>query len=536
MKKFLSRISISRVLISIIFSIALFCMNKIVFLGQVWEENYMELMFLSELKVFLLLIPLIYTFLYFVEKYYKKIVDIVVIKEEYKNKRKFCIATFVFLLTIFLVYYFSLYPGGVYIDTINSYQMLGENETISAHHPVLYTLSLNIVRIFHPNLVLGFGVFSFIQVVLMVIVLTYFIYWLLKRKVNPLIAVAITLFLGFFKLYPLYSISIWKDTPFSLILFLYILTLIDLLYNFNEHKIEVKNIIKFSIYTLLVIFLRNNGKFIAIGTILVLFFTYIKGLKKTSYILNIKKFYIINISVIIIAFFIESLYPVLGIEKTEFIESIGIPIQQIARVVATDGNITESQMELIEKIIPKEIIKEKYRAMLADKIKWDDSFNQQYLEENKSEYLKLWFELLIQNPAEYIRAYLLQTSGFWSFNVKGDEAYASAVTWESINDKVPNTDLIAKNFNISFSEDLVKVSYYSGGFFFWITILSMFITFRIGNKKSLIGYVPAIILWATIMIATPMAQALRYVYILVLILPLNLLYPAIVSTNINEQK
>lgn len=41
---------------------------------------------------------------------------------------------------------------------------------------------------------------------------------------------------------------------------------------------------------------------------------------------------------------------------------------------------------------------------------------------------------------------------------------------------------------------------------------------------------------ATIMIATPMAQALRYVYILVLILPLNLLYPAIVSTNINEQK
>lgn len=193
-------------------------------------------------------------------------------------------------------------------------------------------------------------------------------------------------------------------------------------------------------------------------------------------------------------------------------------------------------MELIEKIIPKEIIKEKYRAMLADKIKWDDSFNQQYLEENKSEYLKLWFELLIQNPAEYIRAYLLQTSGFWSFNVKGDEAYASAVTWESINDKVPNTDLIAKNFNISFSEDLVKVSYYSGGFFFWITILSMFITFRIGNKKSLIGYVPAIILWATIMIATPMAQALRYVYILVLILPLNLLYPAIVSTNINEQK
>ncbi len=535
MKKFLSKISYSRLLFSIVFSIALFCMNKIVFLGRVSDENYMELIFFSELKILIILIPIIYLILYFIEKFYKKIINIIIIKEEYSNKKIFCIVTFVFLLVVFLVYYFSLYPGGVFIDTIISYEMLGENGTISAHHPVLYTLILNIVKLFEPNIVLGFGVFTFIQILLMVGVLTYFIYWLLKKKVNPIIAVYITLFFGFFKLYPLYSISVWKDTPFSLVLLLYILVLIDLLYDFKQKNILIKNIIKFNLYSFLIIFLRNNGKFIVLASIFVLFITYIKGFKKDYYIQNIKKFYIISVSIIIITFIIESLYPVLGIEKTEFVESIGIPIQQISRVVAVEGNITESQMELIEKVIPKDIIKLKYRSMLADKVKWDDAFNEAYLEEHKGEYLKLWVELLIQNPAEYVRAYLLQTSGFWTFNVKGPEAYTSAVVWESIDDRLPNEDLIGKKFNISFSEDLVKVSYYSGGFFFWITALSMFITYRISDKKNLIGYLPAIVLWGTIMIATPMAQALRYVYILVLILPLNFVYPAIVAYMDNEE-
>ncbi len=531
MKKILRQISYSRLLFSIIFSVALFCMNKIVFLGMVYDENYMELIFLSELKIFIFLIPLIYFVLYFIEKVYRKMINIIIVKEEYGKKKTFCVATFIFLLVIFLIYYFSLYPGGVFIDTIISYEMLGEDGTISAHHPVLYTLLLNIVKLFEPNIILGFGVFSFLQILFMVGTLTYLVYWLLKRKVNPIIAVGITLFLAFFKLYPLYSISIWKDTPFSLVLLLYILVLIDLLYDFKGKNILIKNIAKFNLYSFLLIFLRNNGKFIVLASILILFVTYIKGFKKDFYVQNIKKFYIISISAFILTFIIESLYPVLGIEKTEFIESIGIPIQQISRVVATDGNITEAQMEQIEKVIPKDIIKTKYRAMLADKVKWDSAFNEEYLEEHKGEYLKLWAELLVQNPAEYVRAYLLQTSGFWTFNVKGPEAYISAEVWESINDRVPNEDLIGNNFNISFSEDLLKVSYYSGGFFFWITILSMFITFRISNKKNLIGYLPAIILWGTIMIATPMAQALRYVYILVLILPLNFVYPAIVSES-----
>lgn len=435
------------------------------------------------------------------------------------------------LLIIFGIYYLSFYPGGVFVDTWVSYNMLEGNEEFSAHHPVGYTLLLNIVKLFDPNLITGFGVFSFIQVLSMVVILTYFVYWLLNRRVNPIIVTGIVLFLGFFKLYPLYSISIWKDTPFSLILFLFILCITDLLDDFKNKNIKIKNIIKFNIYGFLTIFFRSNGKFIIFASIIILFFTYIKGFKKECYVKNIKKFYIISMCMIILSFIIESLYPIFGIKKTEFVESLAIPIQQIARVVVVDGNITEEQKELIEKVLPSEDIKSRYSAMIVDKIKWSTKFNSEYLSEHKSQYFKLWLELLIQNPGEYVKAFLLETSGYWTFNVKGEEAYISATTWKNLEGIIPNQDLISQKLNISFSEDLLKVSYYSGGFFFWITVLSMLISFRIGNKRYLIAYLPSMVLWGTVMIATPMAQALRYVYILVLMLPLNLVYPAMICTE-----
>lgn len=527
MKNVLNKISYSRLFFSIIFSIALFLMSKIVFLGGTFQENYIELIFLSEFKILILLIPIVYLLLYILENHYKKIINTFIKQEEFKHKKKFCLVSFIFLFIIFLLYYFSVYPGGVFIDTWVSYNMLSPENVISANNPILYTLSIYLVKAFGNDFIKGFGVYTFLQIILMVSILTYFIYWLLNKKVNPTIVTGITLFLGFFKLYPLYSVSIWKDTPFSLVLFLFILGFIDLIENFKNQKIEIKNIIKFNIYGFLICFLRNNAKFIVIVSILSLFFTYIKGFKKSSYIKNIKIFFIVSILVVIIVFIIESLYPVFGITKTELTESLAIPIQQVARVVVVDGNITKDQKELIEKVLPISRIKKDYRAMLVDYIKRDVEFNSKYLEEHKSEFLKLWFELLIQNPGEYIKAHLLITSGFWTLNVKGSEAYTSAVTWNTLSGVIPNTNLIADNFNMDIKNDLLSVQHFSGGFFFWITAISILITFRISDKKTIIAFIPAIALWIGLMVGAPMAQALRYVYTLVLILPLNIIYPAI---------
>lgn len=534
MKKIISKISISRIIFSLIFALALFYMNKIVFLGMVYDENYMDLVFLSEFKILIILVPVIYLLITFIEKAYGALYPYIILKEDFKYKKYFCIASFVFLLMVYLVYFLTFYPGGIYIDTWTSLEMLTGEKEFTNNQPVLYTFMLNIVKFFLPDLYTGFAVFNFIQILFMIGCFTYFIYWLLNKKVNPILVLSITVLLAGFKLYPLYSISIWKDTPFSLVLFLYSFSVIDLLFDLKNKNIKISNIVKYNIFAFLVIQFRTNGVHIIIATFIILLLTFIVDIIKKEKIIHLKSFSAISLIVIIFSILTQNIYALLGVSKLPLsIRSISIPIQQIARVVATDGNITEKQMEQIEKILPKETIKEKYRALIVDGIYWSKNYNDEYLGEHLGEYFKLWCELLIQNPGEYVRAYLLQTSGFWTFNVRGSEAYASPVIWETLNSQIQNRNIIAENFKTSFREDLEPVSYYSGGFFFWIMAISMFITFRTCEKKYLAGYLPELLLWLTVMLSTPMGSALRYVYILVLLLPLNLVYPAI-SKHIQE--
>lgn len=245
-----------------------------------------------------------------------------------------------------------------------------------------------------------------------------------------------------------------------------------------------------------------------------------------KYIINTKKTILIAFLTIFISWIITLLYPLFGIFNTSITESLGIPIQQIAYVVSNEKNITNEQLNMIEKVIPIADIKENHYNMIVDKIKWSPQFNEEYLVTHLSDYFKLYIQLFFQNPKEYLEAFLLQNSGFWSFTVNGNEAYVSNYNWY-VYDNLQNKDLIYNATTISLSQILNPQIYLSGGLFFWITAISFIITSQIANKKFLLGYLPLLTLWATIMIATPIAVSLRYVYALVLAVPLNLVYPLI---------
>ena len=56
-------------------------------------------------------------------------------------------------------------------------------------------------------------------------------------------------------------------------------------------------------------------------------------------------------------------------------------------------------------------------------------------------------------------------------------------------------------------------------------LASMIFTVYKKNYKNLLMYLPALFTWGTIMLATPIAFSLRYVYILVLMIPLDFIIP-----------
>ncbi len=216
----------------------------------------------------------------------------------------------------------------------------------------------------------------------------------------------------------------------------------------------------------------------------------------------------------------------MGIYKGSICESLGVPIQQIAYVVVNEKNVTPEQLELIENVLPIQDIKANHYNMIVDRIKWSLNFNEDYLVNHLPEFFKLYVQLFFQNPKEYVEAFLLQNSGFWSFTVNGDEAYISNYNWYLYRN-FQNKDLIYNATNFSLSKILNPIVYLSGGLFFWITLTSFVVTSQIANKKFLLGYLPLLTLWGTIMIATPLAVSLRYVFSLVLAIPINLVYPII---------
>lgn len=199
--------------------------------------------------------------------------------------------------------------------------------------------------------------------------------------------------------------------------------------------------------------------------------------------------------------------------------------------MANNGIITEEQKNLIENVLPIDIIKENHYELVVDRIKWSSSFNEEYLKTHLFDFFKLYIELFIQNPIDYIKAYLLQTSGFWSFTVNGLDAYVCTSNWVYYGRNFDNRDLINEVTGFSLNEYLSPKYYFSGGLFFWITAISFVITSQIADKKFLLGYLPLLILWGTIMIATPIAVSLRYIFILVLAIPLNFIYPLIAKKH-----
>ena len=109
--------------------------------------------------------------------------------------------------------------------------------------------------------------------------------------------------------------------------------------------------------------------------------------------------------------------------------------------------------------------------------------------------------------------------------------YNSFSVWENFYN-VKQHDYFYDLFNFSFANIVKPVKYISSGLLFLIVMLFMIVSLKRKGLKSVVGFAPIIGLWITIMIATPTAFSLRYVYILVLIIPISFLLPEILEDTV----
>lgn len=233
--------------------------------------------------------------------------------------------------------------------------------------------------------------------------------WLNKKNIKLIPLLLVFSIYAFNPILNLCKIALLKDIPFSIVLVAWIPVLYDFAETNGKNLYSKKDFIFISILILLSL-LRNNGFYVTAFILLVLFiFCLFKKIKVFKQIIYLS---LIFLSVILLNICFEKI----NIEHL-FKETVGIPLQQIARTVVENGNIAEDELDFINSVIPIDFIKSKYDPYTVDTLKWRGSpINNKFLNKNKIKFLKIWFDIFLKNPKIYLKAHLYNTYGFWSIN------------------------------------------------------------------------------------------------------------------------
>lgn len=447
------------------------------------------------------------------------------------TNKKLWLACFLVLFASYFATLLLSFPGTFSTDSYASISILQGELPWSNAHPVFYTLLIGpFVALGNAvgNMTVGLFAFSLVQLTLMAAVCSYACAWLRKMGMPLLVVFAALAFFAFNPVIARYATTMWKDVPFAMTMLLAILQLFEIALTKGAAIQSPRACIKLALLTLLTCLLRNNGIYAMAAGVVVLIAVWRKAWK----------WFMPMVGAIVLAQLISGpFYTSLGIEPSPFRESVGIPIQQISAVVAEGGKMTEEQLEVFSQLVDPEAVAEVYAPYSSNFVKYHESFSDEWLNAHKKEFLQLYFEVGLKNPAIYTRAWIGATQGYWNMETHswvvseaGRNLAYEATGLEILNgDSETNYDELRKS---SFLSPLFNM-----GFAAWVMIALCAFRWIKGDRKLITAYIPLIALWGTMLIAAPFYCEFRYQF------PIHLLLPVIfasafftTASNTSEEK
>lgn len=441
--------------------------------------------------------------------------------------------TFLICLLCWMPYYLYQYPGIMTPDSINQLEQVLGVIPYSNHHPwvhtMLFKLCYDIGYFFTRNMVVAVSVYTLFQMCLLSGSAAYFINTLRRQKVRPFVLLLITAFYALIPYHAVFSVTIWKDIPFAAAVMLFDCAILRMLLS---SRVRLQEMVTFIVSGIMICLFRSNGWYAFLLCCPFLLFYYRK---------QAKTFYPAILGILCAAVVIK--YPVMNacqVKQPDFIESVCIPMQQITAVICNDRELSPEQLNLVENVVDLTYIKELYNPTFADNIKeLVRAGNQDYLTAHKGKFLKLWLELGLKYPGDYLTAYVKQTYGYWYPDSFYLVAEAEGVSATKLG--VSHTPLIGGPLVIKAKEIAIKLgsmvpiygTLWSMGVACWIMLFSIGSVIIRKEFKKLICYLANAALLFTVLIATPVATEFRYVYFMVFSLPF-FLTAAMLPENMHE--
>lgn len=402
-----------------------------------------------------------------------------------------------------IIYLLGFYPGIMTADSLAQWDQMNTFQ-LSDWHPVMHTLfNYLITRVWYSP-----AAIVLVQITMISLTFGYAMLVFYRLGVNKKILILLSILFSVFPPVGLMSICLWKDIPYSIMISLMTILLLDLYYRGSTRLNKPLFIAVLILCSFGILFFRHNGIIPFVATYIGLLVTYKNKAKRLS---------ILFISMLLILAVIKGpIYSMLNVQPTQKSEAFGVLVNGIGAVVKDNGNITDEQKGQLNRILPYELWGKDYYAYSTNPIKFDKQFNSDVISNNSSEFIKLSFQILKQNPGIFIKSYLKQTSLVWQTKQSRDNY---VFIWEyPMNQNKYNLSSAPKSNIIS--NHLFNFLDYTGKHpsIFWRPAIFMYLTFAIFiyefirfNKKISLVAVPLFFNIASLLISMP-AQDYRYLF------------------------
>lgn len=442
-------------------------------------------------------------------------------------KKRYIVVYTLLPLLLSLIYFWAFYPGILVIDSVNQWQQ-AHSTFFNDWHPVMMTWIILLTTKVWDNP----AAFVILQFTMTSVITGYVIYAFKSLGVNRRVLIGGWLFLSFFPMNALYSVTIWKDTLYCYFLLLLTTLLILVFHSKGIWLKSAGNLILLYLSTAGLVFFRHNGPPVLLASLIVFLIFFRKSYWRMHAV-----FAAVAITFLIVSGPIFSYFHVYPSDKTE---SLGIPIQQIGGIIKGNGKMSSTQKAFFSKLLPAAEWKKTYQPAQVDPVKFHKGFNKMIIRKNPVSFAKNWAGIVIQNPKLATSAFLSMEQLVYKLNVpqnqmrpvfrykafssyrpvyflststiKADHVSYKPFHYSAYGTKYANTHIAAfiKKYNHLFLSGMVRILILPA-FYLYITVIFLFLTMIKGRWKLSLAAVPAVFNLASMAVAIP-AQDLRYLF------------------------
>ena len=465
------------------------------------------------------------------------------------------------LFLCWLPVFLAVYPGFFAYDATDELQEVLTGQYVT-RHPLLHVLMLGKtvsgIQKLTGSYNIGIGVYVLAQMAIMALLLG----WTIQQLQTRAGRVCGLLFYGLFPVIPMYVLCTSKDTPYTagMLAVLVLLCRVQRGGHSRRGESEVAaahadvvsstasaarskaapdaempkagllplNIAALSALALALLVMavfRSNGVIVFVLFLPILFFLVQKSSRKKVVLLA---------GIVLGAYVIlqSSLNAALKPESTNAMESLTVPIQQLARTWNYSPELfSEEDQKTLFEILPEESL-QLYQPKLSDLVK--AGFVTESFQNDPGKYLKLWLKIGKKAPATYLNAWLLTSYGFWypgaDIDVYNGTRYYESSSYFSCETEGPGwrdskLPWLERWYEIlSWTDTVHKIPVvslpFSPGALCWCYVLGALFLIASGNWRKAAVFSPVFLNLLTVLLGP--TYLVRYVLIFWFALPLYL--------------